>query len=126
MHSSKLEILFNRLENPRMTWNDSYALYGQRQNLSDALFKAKCKVCGEFSESSNEANEAIFNHFAHCSRKHGYIFDENHPIKDFADVDQQLIRSAMLFDLPNPGFENHEGCVKQYYRSKIVCAIHYP
>lgn len=136
MHSSELDIFFNRLKNPHIAWPDSYDMYGERRtrvaahmDLSDyrcySYFKAKCKLCGEFSETSSDSDEAIFNHFAHCSRKHGYVFDEDHPIKDLADVDQQIIRSAMLFDLPNPGFENHGDCVKQYCRGKVVCAIHY-
>jgi hypothetical protein len=131
-----LELFLHRVENPRMQWSESYEMYGERKpytlkyaDLSDFdnyyLFKAKCKICGQFSEVSQDSNEAIFNHFAHCSRFHGYIFDGKHPIKDLEDVDQQLIRTAMIFDLPNPGFEDHENCVKQYSSGKIVCAIHY-
>ncbi len=119
-----------------MQWSESFDMYGERRpftskyaDLSDFnnynLFKAACKLCNHRTDEFKDSNEAKFEHFKHCSRKHGYIFDENHPIKDVEDVEQQIIRSAMLFDLPNPGFEDHDNCVKQYHHGKIVCALHY-
>ncbi len=129
-------IFANMLENPQITWSESYEMYGEcksrlRSNvdLSDYqfynYFKARCKLCGQFSEPDKDSNKARLAHFKHCSREHGYIFLENEEVvTKFSEI-QQIIITSMLYDLPFPGYESHTGCVKQYRGNKPVCIIHY-
>lgn len=107
-----------------MTWQNSFELYGNNLTAPNT-FKAKCKLCGEYSPSFTEAKYSRLEHFKHCSRFHGYVFDENYDIQPTKGILQRVIIDSMLYDLPLPGYETHKTCVKQYQGSKPVCIIHY-
>lgn len=132
-----LDLLKLQLQAP-MKWSESYEMYGERHiwvddsyNLSQyknyAKFKAKCCLCEQLTEPFNDSGMAIHAHFLHCSEKHGYIFPENYSTALFKVENkalQQTIQLAMEYDLPLPGFEDHENCIKQYRNKRIVCIVH--
>jgi hypothetical protein len=131
---SPIEKLALGIEGP-MRWSGSFELYGQRlprlsrsADLSElynwAVFKAKCKICGQFSEESDSNIAVTRLHYEHCARNHGYIFDEGTKFR-VKDKDlQEIITKSHEYGLPMPGFDDHTGCIKQYIDSKPVCSVH--
>ncbi len=132
-----LDLLKLQLQAP-MKWSESYEIYGERHiwvddfyDLSNsknyAKFKAKCCLCEQLTEPFKGSAMAVHAHFLHCAENHGYIFPENYSTALFK-VDnkslQQIIQLAMEYDLPLPGYEDHENCIKQYRNNHIVCISH--
>jgi hypothetical protein len=131
-----LDLLKLQVEEP-MRWSESYDMYGERTfagkfgDPSDysnyGKFKAKCKLCEQFSEQFYDSWKAKDAHFMHCAREHGYIFPEDTPAGHFYVRDvklQSAIEIAMLYDFPMPGYEEHKKCIKQRREDKIICVIH--
>ncbi len=132
-----LDLLKLQLQGP-LKWSESYEMYGERHiwvsdhyDLSDynnyAKFKAKCVLCEHLTEQFRDSSMAVHAHFLHCSEKHGYIFPENYPTQLFKVENKQLqdiIQVAMEYDLPLPGYENHENCIKQRKNNRITCVVH--
>lgn len=106
-----------------ITWANSYILRGAHSQITE--YATDCKICHTSSqEVSKSSKEAILQHFIHCAKAHGYIFPEKEilPVED--KQLQQTIQAAQLYDLPLPGYEDHNLCVRQEKNGKIVCAIH--
>lgn len=128
-----LDLLKLQIEEP-LRWVDSYDMYGERTKAGKSgdpsdfdnygVFKAKCKLCNKFSQQSKRPEQAKYFHFVHCSREHGYIFDEEQQFKTEDETLQQVIIASQLYGLPLPGYEDHEKCIKQHREGKIVCAVH--
>jgi len=129
-----LESIELNLSSP-MRWSESFDLYGERRprlsrdaDLSQlhnwAVFKAKCKVCGEFTPESDSDVQAKRMHFEHCSRKHGYIFDEGTIFRVKDQQLQEIITKSDDYGLPMPGFDDHSSCIRVMSGSKSVCAVH--
>jgi hypothetical protein len=131
-----LEDLETQLEPVR--WAESYEMYGERKpNVDDrcdlsryryySKFKARCKICGEFTKEARDSNDARFWHFLHCSKVHGHVFPEDYTAA-FKVSDpklQEMIMTSMLYDLYLPSmYADHDDCVRKYCKGKVVCVIH--
>jgi hypothetical protein len=117
--------------------SESYDMYGVRRksvtdyyDLSDYKcynkFKACCKLCGQFTNEFVASDEAVFAQYLHCSKVHGYVFEEMNPA-EFPVSDrklQDLLITATEYNLPVPGYDSHDSCVKMSLRKQIVCVIH--
>jgi hypothetical protein len=118
-----------------MRWSDSYEMYGERRprltssaDLSDysnwATFKAKCKLCERFTDETNSSTQAVRWHYEHCSRWHGYVFDQSAVFYSANSELQYIITKSCEFDLPMPGYDDHSKCIKQFKDGKPVCVVH--
>ena len=104
-------------------------------NQSSSLsYQGTCTICYDFEsswlESGNDARIAVL---IHAAQQHGRVLAEHWPVEptDSKDKDQQqLIRLAQRFDLPLPGYDEHEnGCVRQYITQsdgeiRVICTLH--
>lgn len=120
-----------------MAWADSFDMYGERKphrrhaDASDYgnyhLFKACCKMCGNFTKEYRNSDDARMEHRMHCSRKHGYIFPTM-PLALFQVSDrnlQDMIITCMQYDLALiPEYSMHDNCVRMQMEDKIVCVVH--
>lgn len=119
-----------------VSWPESYELYGKRGNLAEyavwepIYYTAKCKIC--FKHETNQKDdrrEVITDHFVHCSKVHGYVFDDSRPLPVHDKELQDLIQDCQDYDLPFHGYEDHSDCVKQYKARPdgtkfVACAVH--
>lgn len=100
-------------------------LYGQHDGRGNYYYQAECTFCGLRSAGIN-SELATFQHYVHCSRRHGYVFNEDYPLKIVPNDEalQDTITKSMLYDLPLPGYAIHDNCIKQQVEGRVVCVLH--
>jgi hypothetical protein len=135
---SALEKFALAIEGP-MLWSESYKILGMHQGTytieidnrplrqyTSCWYVANCLICNKHqTEYLDIQSEAVFQHFMHCAKNHGYVF--NNDKQEFKVADQQLqeiISKSDEYDLPMPGFDDHSGCIRQYRGDKPVCVVH--
>lgn len=120
-------------------WSESYSVLGQNLGSTTIFaddnpirsqqrfnYLVKCKLCSAEHEY-NSKSVAVIYHFVHCSKEHGYVFPEDsHDLLIISNNEllQSIIIDSQLYGLSMPGYNDHEGCIKQFRQGKPVCILH--
>jgi len=130
--------LARRIEEP-MKWSESYSLLGMHQGtytlmgddrplkqFTSCWYRAGCLICRKSNTRLVQGRgEAVYLHFYHCAKNHGYIFPESEVRFTVRDNQlQAIIAKSCEYDLPMPGYSIHTHCIKKYASGKVVCAVH--